>query len=497
MRLASVIDPASNRAGKAESAAEKARIYTSSPDAAAMLPVASATCVLLVGLLITGLAAGGDTPSALAHYAAIGVGLSIGTSIWIEVWRGSHNALRADLVAMVAFYFLTFLEFLFPQPRLDGMNLSMEELTAAIRLCLWCLAAMALGRHCVSSRGRHWRFLELELRPTVILSLFWGSFALGYFYMLMAVNFNPIEMVSCFLEPRFAAPWGRGRFGDANALLYELGATLYLVPAIAGVILGRRNSYGFLNLILVSLALLFTLFYGFTTGTRNVIATYLITFLVAYFYASSRSRREALVLFGLAVAILALSTIYGIRFRDVGLKHYLQGFDERPADVEQGVYVDYNLYVISQLITIFPEHEDYVGWKLPLWLLARPIPRALWPGKPDGADVSAENILGREDLTVASTFIGESYMAAGIVGSVIAAFLLGFLAQWWTKNAFCTSSDFGILIYGSGFFAVVITMRSLYWLPVALLPTVAAVVMGWCLSQHSVARRPATEEPTR
>ena len=227
--------------------------------------------------------AGGDTPSALAHYAAIGVGLSIGGSIWIEVWSGSHNALRADLVAIVAFYFLTFLEFLFPQPRLDEMNLPMEELTAAIRLCLLCLAAMALGRHCVSSRGRHWQILDLELRPPVILSLFWGSFAVGYFHMLMAVNFNPIEMVSCFLEPRFAAPWGRGQFGDASALLYELGATLYLVPPVAGIILGRRSCFGVASVIFVSLALLFTLFYGFTTGTRNVIAAYVITFLVAYF----------------------------------------------------------------------------------------------------------------------------------------------------------------------------------------------------------------------
>ena len=326
---------------------------------------------------------------------------------------------------MVAFYFLIFLNSCFLSRASTRRVCQWEELAAAIQLCLLCLAAMALGRHCVSSRGRHWRILDLELGPPVILSLFWGSFAVGYFHMLMAVNFNPTVMVSWFLEPRFAVPWGRGQFGDASALLYELGATLYLVPPIAGVILGRRSCYGVASLIFVSLALLFTLFYGFTTGTRNVIAAYVITFLVAYFYASSRSRRETLVMFGLAVAILALSTVYGIRFRDVGLKGYLQGFDERPANVEQGIYVDYNLYVISQLVSIFPEHENYIGWELPLWLLARPIPGLLWPGKPDGSKVSAENVLGMEDLTVASTFVGESYMAAGVFGSAITAFLLG------------------------------------------------------------------------
>ena len=51
MRPAFAIDPASSRGGKADSAAEEARIDASSPDEVAMRPVAAATCVLLVGLL--------------------------------------------------------------------------------------------------------------------------------------------------------------------------------------------------------------------------------------------------------------------------------------------------------------------------------------------------------------------------------------------------------------------------------------------------------------
>jgi hypothetical protein len=110
----------------------------------------------------------------------------------------------------------------------------------------------------------------------------------------------------------------------------------------------------------------------------------------------------------------------------------------------------------------------------------------LWPGKPDGSKVSIENILGLEGLTIAATFVGESYVAGGLTAVMIASVLVGMLAQWWTRKAFSPESGFGILIYGSGFFAVVITMRSMYWLPVAILPTLAAIVLGQFLREHRV-----------
>ena len=154
-----------------------------------------------------------------------------------------------------------------------------------------------------------------------------------------------------------------------------------------------------------------------------------------------------------------------------------------------GLYVDYNLYNIGALVSIFPDQADYIGWDAPLWLIARPIPRVFWPGKPDGSAVSIENVFGVEGVTIAATFVGESYIAAGLFGVIIVALLIGMLAQWWTRKAFSAESGFGILIYGSGFFAVVISMRSIYWLPVAILPTLAAIVLGYFLRGPSGSAR--------
>jgi len=454
-------------------------------------PSIAATCVFIAGLILTGVGLHGETAAGVARSAAIGCGLSLGLSLLFEARKGMANLLRADVVAMLALYFLLFFEFLFPQSKFDELVPYAHTILPGIRVCLWAFGGIAIGRHCVSRRLRTWKFIETELSPTAMLALFWISFAIGYFNMLLSVGFDPVAMMDAFLGPRFDVPWGRGQFGDAQALLYELGAMLYLVPPLAGVILGRRKSYSAIALLLVLFALLFTLFYGFCTGTRNIIGSYLITFLAAYIYAASASRRQIILLTVLVFGILFLATYYGIRFRNVGLRDYLQGVEtSSESDEEMILYVDYNLYTVGSLVDIFPEQRDYIGWDAPLWLVARPVPRALWPGKPDGSAVSVENVFGVESMTIAATFVGESYMAAGLFGVTLAALLVGMMAQWWTRKAFSAKSGFGILIYGSGFFAIVITMRSMYLLPVAILPTMAAAVLG-----HNLRRSPAASGP--
>jgi oligosaccharide repeat unit polymerase len=443
------------------------------------------TLVFLVGSILTALTLSGDTPSALARHAAWGVGLSLSLVIAIETRRSRTNVLRADLVCMAALYYLLFLEFLFPQPNLDAITRT-YEIEPAIRVAIWSLMAMAVGRHCVSSRARRWRPVDLHMPSSSLLLLFWGSFAVGYFHMLAAVDFDPVEMVRYFLGPRFGAPWQRGRFGDAAALLYELGATIYLGPPLGGIILARRRLPR-LPLLLVLLAVLFTLFYGFTTGTRSIMGAYLITFMVAFYYASSRSPRQIVALATAGAAIMAASTVYSLEFRQIGLSAYLN----RSVDTdrrERAFFVDYNLYTISQLMTVFPERAPYLGWEVPIWVLVRVVPRALWPGKPDGVSISPETYLDvAGETTLSATFIGEGYMCAGTWGAVITGFVLGGLASWWTRKTFSTHSDFGILLYGSGFFAIAITMRSVYMLPVAILPTLAVAIVGSFL----VRRHPA------
>ena len=448
-------------------------------------PSFAGTGIFLIGLLLTAVSLRGESASGVARYAAIGCGVSLALSLVFELRPGITNLLRADLVAMFALYFLLFFEFLFPQAKFDQLVPYADAISPGVQMSLLAFAGIAMGRHLVSPRLSKWSFVNAQLSSRGILILFWISVAIGYFHMLLAVNFSPIAMIDEFMWPRFSQDWAREQFGDWKALLTELGAMIYLVPPLAGVILSRRKSYSAISLLFVLAVFLLTLFYGFTTGTRNIIASYLITFLAAYFYSSEASRRQMIVLCTLGCAVLLFATYYELKFREVGLRNYLEGLapEQTNEEEETTLYVDYNLYIVTALVNVFPNQTPYIGWQGPLWFVARPIPRALWPDKPDGRAVSVENVFGVEYVTLSATFVGEAYMIAGLLGVVVGSLLVGMGAQYWTQKAFSTTSTFGILIYGSGFLAIVIAMRSMYWFPVAILPTLGAAVVGGFLAR--------------
>jgi hypothetical protein len=91
--------------------------------------------------------------------------------------------------------------------------------------------------------------------------------------------------------------------------------------------------------------------------------------------------------------------------------------------------------------------------------------------------------LGVEGLTIAASFVGEAFMAGGLLAVFGTGLLFGGLAGWWSYLVSPRNSELGILIYASGFFATVISMRSLFVFTTALLPTVAALVISTYLAE--------------
>ena len=281
------------------------------------------------------------------------------------------------------------------------------------------------------------------------------------------------------LLPRFEQPWGRGRFGDFSAMLYELNMLINLVPPLAGIILARRQRFGVISLTLVVCGFLLTLFIAIAGATRSVLATYLITFIIGFAFAAPKGRKkELLILSGAATALMMFGTVAMLHIRSQGLKKFLNGeaaFSITKADT---LYVDYNLCNIANLTTVFPSRVPYLGLEVPYLALIRPIPRALWKGKPEGLTNSIEHALGdfTGKITISASFAGEAYMAGGFFGVLLCGLFFGAVNGWWSHLMGPRNSELGVLIYSSGFFAAVISMRSLFTYTTALLPTVAAIV---------------------
>ena len=417
----------------------------------------------------------------------------------MDLRRGIHNVVRTDWMALMSLYFLTLTEFLVSQGQFNAVA-GMESTHTAVIACIIAYAGMVIGRHFIPPTRKH-RLHALFQQPmpsSVLFSLFWACVIIGYLNMLIAVNFNFSDLVQYFMQPRFAQPWQRGRLGDWKAMLYELSMVLYLVPPLGGILLARRNKHPKFQVFLVMLGVLFTMFYGFSSGTRNVFASYLVTFLIGYVFASHRRQtKELFTITALTVVALLVSTKVMLDFRDVGLKDYLlKGYYKDASHTEEGqsLAVDNNLYAISRVAEYFPQHHAYTGMEIPYLALIHPIPRAIWPSKPEGMSFSVEDIFGAEGWTVATSVVGEEYMMHGYVAVFLMSLFFGACCAGWNLLASPKNSEFGILVYASGFFSAVITMRSMNWFSTALLPTLAGLVIGYLfLLRHR--RRPAPALP--
>jgi hypothetical protein len=462
-------------------------------------PDGTATGVWILGLMVCYLFVSGQTPTQVAGRGAILVGGVFALSVGMEIWRNWKAILRPDIVAFLALYALTFFEFLLPQPGVDSM-LSAESMHNAVGLAFVAFGAMAIGRHWAPPAPKYLEGLvQRPTPPRVLMIVFWISFILGTFYMFLAVNFNPITMIDRMMGPRFSQPWGRGRFGDWRALLNEIGAVINLVPPVAGLILSNREKYSPISRLIVVLIYAFCLFMGLASSTRNVLAAYIITFLIAYSLNLTKKRyTEFAVLCICGVVGFYVSNHIMLETRTIGLKNYIllhTHSDNTPKisltpPQKESFYIDLNLVNVGLLTDVFPKAHPFLGLEVPYVALTHPIPRAIWKGKPDGLSVSMEDALGvGPEMTISSSFIGESYMAGGVFAVAFTGIFFGMLAGWWGRFTLGLSSGLGLLIYASGFLAIAISMRSLYVLSVAILPTVAAITLAMLLTRKPVERK--------
>ena len=441
-------------------------------------PTPSGTSCLLAGLILAfTLYSSAATPAGMARISAITVGIALLISIFFDSRKGFYNLFRTDLLCLLGVYGLTLLEFLFPQ---EAFNLAVDTIQTAqsLDMVLLGIAGLTLGRHLVKPKPGASQFRNFgNISSSTLFRLVVISAFLGFLYMLLSVQFNPIALINAMIGPRFSEPWARGRYGDWFIFLSELALLIYAIPPVVGVMWNRRNNLSSLQKWVTAAIFGLVIFYGFTSGTRNVFVVYVATALVGYLITLPRhTLKNTLLPVLITIVMTSFLSYHMLEFRGMGLRNYVTRQVYLQGETRETFFVDYNLMSLGPVIEAFPEKHNFLGPEVIVWALTKPIPRVLWPGKPDGLSISIEEVVGADGWTVATTFIGESYMMAGWFGVLAMALFFGALAAWWNRRAIRGSSDYDLVIYALGFFGAAITMRSMFWLTTAILPVIALVV---------------------
>lgn len=437
-----------------------------------------ATFTIVLGLLVTSIASrsSDSTNEALAS-AALVLGGMLLVALFVETRAGIRNIFRADIFMLVVLYGLTFAEFLFDQEDLSS-RLSLDDACDTVDVILCAFGGLVLGRHAFRMFARPELQTLGDLSPSQMLLLIVVCTFVGYLHILLAVGFDIFEAVEQMMRPRFAQSWTRNRIGGLDSLLNELGLLIYLLPPLAGAVLAEQHRYRMHQKFVVVSILGFTFFYGLAGGTRYVVLTYIATFGASFLLMKRRLTLRSVAAVGLPLTAASTLIVYYLaQVRTFGLNNWSAGVAQTDR-----LFVDMNLINIAGLVRSFPKLHDYLGLEIPFNALIRPIPRVLWPEKPEGLSISIEQVLGADSATLAATYIGELWMAGGMIAVIAASLVFGAAASGWNRVGATAQGNLDQILFASGLFAAGICMRSFLGVMPAVLPTLVLYLLRRRLS---------------
>src|SRR5262249_11887019 len=153
------------------------------------------TLVFLFGVVLTGLISPKDSAVEIFAVAAVGVGLSLSLATIIEASVGLANLIRVDMLMLWALYGLTLLDFLFPQPGVDDL-VSPPTAADGTFAVLLGMAGLIFGRHVIPKLRLPMASLSTgRLYAGDIFLFFLFASIVGYLHILVAVSFDPFEIV--------------------------------------------------------------------------------------------------------------------------------------------------------------------------------------------------------------------------------------------------------------------------------------------------------------
>jgi hypothetical protein len=411
------------------------------------------------------------------------VGLFAGPVLRIAI-GGYRDALRTEHFLMLALVYWILLDLLQTTYPLDLVNREDVE-TAFVAIALtavgiWtgvALPAWKLPAILTRASGQ-------EFGPSQIYKAIWVCFILSTFYYGYSAGFDPATILDSLTIGRWGAVWGRGAIGDWSSFLEQLQYCGYVLPSLT-VMLADRYKSNWLNPRVFTGIILSCIFLAFQAqgGGRRTVGVIFGAAILTWLLLNKRiSAVRVGILLLLVWGVLNVLQIM-LYARAAGIENYLTyGIEE--SDKKSYFHVDDNFLRMAQIIHFFPNSVDYVGSKQIVFALIRPIPRALWPGKPTDPGFTMTELLGWQGgVSLSTSIVGEFYATWGLIAVLLGGVFLGSLAKSWNAIG-ATAGNNGRVLYALGIMVLFAGVRSMQDLVI-----MSYTVVAWTFISASMHRR--------
>lgn len=268
-----------------------------------------------------------------------------------------------------------------------------------------------------------------ELTPAKTFAVTLLCFVLGVFYFVLMAGFDPELIVEGFKANRTGAVWSRNTAeGGWSAFVEHLAYFGMLLPALA-VVLGRTTGW-FKPVTLFSwvLALAYAMFQAHG-GNRRYLGVMFGAAMVVWLIAEAKPKWFHSLFLVISAALLLYAMEFVLVFRGEGIE-MLTGAEEGEELVDMSVIrVDDNFLRLAQSIHLVPDVHPYVWHEYAFFALIRPIPRALWPGKPKAPSFRVHDYI-QIGASLSSSVVGELYVSGGLIAVLFGGWLYGRLGVW-------------------------------------------------------------------
>jgi hypothetical protein len=339
-----------------------------------------------------------------------------------------------------------------------------------VRKTFLCISLFSISVWVTAFRPQVWLVRSLpagalrEFPPHVYFSIGLVAFAMAFLRFAIPCGFDFNVMFNALLEDRWSAPWARGAIGDWDSFLDHVAYFGYILPVLT-VVLSRR--IGWLaprTLILAGCSVIITLFIA-QGGGRRIVGVLLGSALAYWFLTLKRVNIRAAVVFCTVIICIGTAMNFILEIRGTGLGERAE--QEVPFENDETesdfvfLHIDDQFLRLTQMCYIFPTFADYVGWDYITYVVVRPIPRALWPGKPVGIDFDVSAALGGQGASLTTSVIGELIMCGGYFAIILGGLFYGCVAAALVPLRSARFGTGGRLLYSCGLLMLFAGFRSM------------------------------------